>query len=113
MRRADEGETPDVCVVNTCSVTETADKKGRQLIKRLSRQFPDAVIVVTGCYAQLKTAEVAAIEGVNIVVGANDKLQIARYLDRWLQERRAIVDVSELKCPSCPPASVATAPDGS
>lgn len=106
VRRADEGETPDVCVVNTCSVTETADKKGRQLIKRLSRQFPDAVIVVTGCYAQLKTAEVAAIEGVDIVVGANDKLQIARYLDRWLQERRAIVDVSELKgkvpfMPSC------------
>lgn len=106
VRCADEGETPDVCVVNTCSVTETADKKGRQLIKRLSRQFPDAVIVVTGCYAQLKTAEVAAIEGVDIVVGANDKLQIARYLDRWLQERRAIVDVSELKgkvpfMPSC------------
>ena len=106
VRRADEGETPDVCVVNTCSVTETADKKGRQLIKRLSRQFPDAVIVVTGCYAQLKTAEVAAIEGVDIVVGANDKLQIARYLDRWLQERRAIVDVSELRgkvpfMPSC------------
>ncbi len=106
VRCADEGETPDVCVVNTCSVTETADKKGRQLIKRLSRQFPDAVIVVTGCYAQLKTSEVAAIEGVDIVVGANDKLQIARYLDRWLQERRAIVDVSELKgkvpfMPSC------------
>ena len=72
VRRADEGETPDVCVVNTCSVTETADKKGRQLIKRLSRQFPAAVIVVTGCYAQLKTAVVAAIEGVDIVVGAND-----------------------------------------
>lgn len=106
VRRAEEGETPDVCVVNTCSVTETADKKGRQLIKRLARQYPEAVIVVTGCYAQLKTAEVAGIEGVDIVVGANDKLQIARYLDRWLQERRAIVDVSELKgkvpfMPSC------------
>lgn len=100
--RAADDAVPDVCVVNTCSVTETADKKGRQLIKRLSRRYPDAVIIVTGCYAQLKTAEVAAIEGVDIVVGANDKLRIAQYLDSWLETRRPIVDVSEINRPQAP-----------
>lgn len=104
--RAAEGDTPDVCVVNTCSVTETADKKGRHLIKRLARQYPEAVIIVTGCYAQLKSEEVASIGGVDIVVGANDKLRIAQYLDTWLEMRRPIVDVSPMDAgtpfmPSC------------
>lgn len=104
--RAAEDDAPDVCVVNTCSVTETADKKGRHLIKRLARQYPEAVIIVTGCYAQLKSEEVASIEGVDIVVGANDKLRIAQYLDTWLEMRRPIVDVSPMDVgtpfmPSC------------
>lgn len=75
-----KGETPDLCVVNTCSVTETADKKGRSLIRRVARQYPHATIVVTGCYAQLKPEEVAAIPGVDIVVGSNDKHRIAELL---------------------------------
>ena len=55
IRRAQPGETPDICVVNTCSVTELADKKCRQSIRRLASKYPDALIVVTGCYAQLKS----------------------------------------------------------
>lgn len=76
------GEEADVCVVNTCSVTDTADHKCRQAIKRLHRQHPGAVIIVTGCYAQLKPEEVLAIEGVDIVLGANEKFDILSYLQR-------------------------------
>lgn len=82
-RRARAGETPDLCVVNTCSVTEMADKKARSLIRRLVRKWPDATIVVTGCYAQLKPDEVSEIEGVDIVLGSNEKLRIGEYLDKW------------------------------
>lgn len=82
-RRAQSGESPDICVINTCSVTEMADKKARSLIRRLVRQWPDSTIVVTGCYAQLKPEEIAAMEGVDIVLGSNEKLHIAEYLDAW------------------------------
>lgn len=104
--RAGEGDTPDVCVVNTCSVTETADKKGRQLIKRLNRQYPDAVIIVTGCYAQLRPSEAASLPGVAVVAGSNDKLRIGSYLDAYLKMRRPVVDVSDVNhgaefMPSC------------
>ena len=59
-RRVMPGEEPDICVVNTCSVTEMADKKGRSLVRRLTRRWPGATMVVTGCYAQLKPSEVAS-----------------------------------------------------
>ena len=91
-RRIEAGETPDICVVNTCSVTETADKKGRSLIRRISGRWPGATIVVTGCYAQLKPQEVAAIEGVDIVLGSNEKLRISSYLDDWERRHRAILE---------------------
>ncbi len=71
--RVSPDEPADICVVNTCSVTEHADKKCRNIIRRLHRLNPDAVIAVTGCYAQLKPDEVASIEGVDIVLGNNFK----------------------------------------
>ncbi len=92
--RAAEGERPDLIVVNTCSVTEMADKKGRQLLRRLAREWPEATIVATGCDAQLKPTEVAAIEGVDMVLGSNEKLLITQFLDRWLAERQQIVEVT-------------------
>lgn len=92
--RAAEGERPDLIVVNTCSVTEMADKKGRQLLRRLAREWSEATIVATGCYAQLKPTEVAAIEGVDMVLGSNEKLLITQFLDRWLAERQQIVEVT-------------------
>ena len=105
-RRAQPGEVPDICVVNTCSVTELADKKCRQTIRRLANRYPDAVIVVTGCYAQLKKDEVAAIEGVDIVLGSEQKMEISAYLDRWLATRKPQVEVTPAKdirafSPSC------------
>jgi len=74
------GEQADVCIINTCSVTDTADHKCRQAIKRLNRLHPNAVMVVTGCYAQLKPEEIASIEGVDLVLGANEKFSILDYL---------------------------------
>ena len=80
VRTARRGEKADICVVNTCSVTEVADKKCRQAIHRLVKQHPGAFVVVTGCYAQLKPDAVAAIEGVDIVLGAEQKKDLPDYL---------------------------------
>lgn len=77
-------EKPDICVVNTCSVTETADKKARNLIRRLANKYPDTSIIVTGCYAQLKPDEVAKLPGVSLVLGSNEKLRISQYVDAWI-----------------------------
>lgn len=71
--RVGAAEPADICVVNTCSVTEHADKKCRNLIRRLHRRNPSALIAVTGCYAQLRPEQIAAIEGVDLVLGNNDK----------------------------------------
>lgn len=92
--RAAKGETPDICIVNTCSVTEMADKKGRRLIRSLNTRYPHAAIVVTGCYAQLKPREVADLPGVDIVLGSNEKLLAADYIDRWLSDHRKLTEVT-------------------
>ena len=91
--RAGAGERPDVIVVNTCSVTEEADKKCRQTIRSFHRRWPQATIVVTGCYAQLKPAEVAAIEGVEIVAGNDRKGRLAEFIEQWAAEHREHVEV--------------------
>ena len=88
------GEIPDIVVVNTCSVTELADKKGRQLIRRLVKKYPEALMVVTGCYAQLKGNEIAGIPGVDIVLGSEQKLEIARYIDEWRDKREQSVVIT-------------------
>ncbi len=80
VRTARKGEKADICVVNTCSVTEVADKKCRQAIHRLIKNHPGAFVVVTGCYAQLKPEQVAAIEGVDVVLGAEEKGRLLDYL---------------------------------
>ena len=80
VRTARKGEKADICVVNTCSVTEMADKKCRQAIHRLVKQHPDAFVVVTGCYAQLKPGDVAKIDGVDVVFGAEQKGELLQYL---------------------------------
>ena len=106
IRRAQVGETPDICVVNTCSVTELADKKCRQHIRSLINRYPSTLMVVTGCYAQLKSKEIAEIPGVGIVLGSEQKLEISEYIDRWLADRKQEVEVTPTKdirsfSPSC------------
>jgi threonylcarbamoyladenosine tRNA methylthiotransferase MtaB len=73
-------EIADYYVINTCSVTENADKECRQLVRRIQRKAPEAMVVITGCYAQLKPAEIASIPGVNLVLGAAEKFNISSHL---------------------------------
>ena len=78
--RAARGEEADICVINTCSVTDAADHKDRQMIHRIRRQNPNAILVVTGCYAQLKPEEIAHIEGVDFVLGQNEKFALPEFI---------------------------------
>lgn len=99
-------ETPDICVINTCTVTEAANKKCRQEIRKLARRYPKAVIVVTGCYAQLNSREVADIEGVDIVAGNDQKADIADFIENWYNNQEKQVEITPLKdlrrfIPSC------------
>ena len=81
-QRASLNEVPDVCVVNTCSVTDAADHKDRQTINQLHRKYPNAIIIVTGCYAQLQPQQIAQIEGVDYVLGQNEKYDIPALVER-------------------------------
>ena len=74
-------EKADVYVINTCSVTENADKECRQLVRRIQKKAPESIVVITGCYAQLKPKEIAAIPGVNLVLGAAEKFNIVTHLN--------------------------------
>ena len=80
-QRALQNEVPDVCVVNTCSVTDAADHKDRQAINQLHRKYPNAIIVVTGCYAQLQPEQIAQMDGVDFVLGQNEKYDIPALVD--------------------------------
>lgn len=91
---AERGDTPDVIIINSCSVTELADKKCRQFIRSLARRHPRAGIVVTGCYAQLKPDRVKSLPGVVIVAGADQKGMLPDLITTWLQEGRERVEVS-------------------
>ncbi len=84
VRTVRAGEHADICVVNTCSVTEVADHKCRQAIRRLVKRHRGAFVVVTGCYAQLKPEQVSAIDGVDLVLGAGQKGDVLRYIEERL-----------------------------
>ncbi|MCH7321062.1 tRNA (N(6)-L-threonylcarbamoyladenosine(37)-C(2))-methylthiotransferase MtaB [Solibacillus sp. MA9] len=88
--RVDFDHQSDVYVINTCTVTNTGDKKSRQVIRRAIRQNPDSVICVTGCYAQTSPAEIMAIPGVDIVVGTQDREKMLGYIDQYREERKPI-----------------------
>lgn len=104
--RVTPGETPDLIFVNTCSVTGEADKKCRQAIRSFNRRYPSAAIIVTGCYAQLKSQEAASLPGVAIVAGNDRKGDIDRFVDDFIASRRPTVEVIPAKdirafTPSC------------
>lgn len=104
--RCQRGDVPDIVVINTCSVTELADKKCRQTIRSYARRYPDAAIVVTGCYAQLKSSEVAALPSVAVVAGNDRKGELAAYIEQWLATRSPATMVTPHKdirtfTPSC------------
>lgn len=96
VREAKKTEQADICLINTCSVTEVADHKCRQIIHRMVRQNLGAFVIVTGCYAQLESATVAKIEGVDLVLGSNEKADLVQYLsDAWNKVDTAKEETSE------------------
>lgn len=89
----------DVYVINTCSVTDNADKECRMLVRRIQKKAPESLVVITGCYAQLKPEEIAAIEGVDLVLGAAEKFNIATHLKELTRSNSAKIcscDISEV-----------------
>lgn len=96
-RKAMKDEVADVCIINTCTVTDSADKKCRQAIHKIVRRNPDAYIIVVGCYAQLKSKEIKAIAGVDLVLGANDKFKIPFILQTEGLVSDAVI-CSDTKC---------------
>ncbi|MBR1526196.1 MAG: tRNA (N(6)-L-threonylcarbamoyladenosine(37)-C(2))-methylthiotransferase MtaB [Prevotella sp.] len=108
VRTVSGDEKADICLINTCSVTEVADHKCRQTIKRMIRQHPDAFVVVTGCYAQLEPETIVKIDGVDLVLGSNEKAQLIDFLsDAWSGKTTAksihTVETKNIKsfAPSC------------
>ncbi len=84
-----EDDIADIYVINTCTVTNLADRKSRQYIRRMKRRSPEAVVAVTGCYAQTKPAEVASVEGVDIVAGNGEKNELRKYIEDFIGKREA------------------------
>lgn len=95
--RVDFNDTPDIFVINTCSVTENADKKCKQLVKKAKKINPDAFVAIIGCYAQLKPEEIAQIHGVNMVLGAAEKFKIVDYFNQQEKSEIAQVYASKIK----------------
>lgn len=95
--KVDFDDRPDIYVINTCSVTDHADKKCRNLVRRAKSKNPDAFIAVVGCYAQLKPDEIANITGVNVVLGANEKFNIIDYLEKQPSNGKAHVENGHIK----------------
>lgn len=88
VRTAQKGEHADICLINTCSVTEVADHKCRQAIHRMVRENPHSFVVVTGCYAQLEAETVSKIDGVDLVLGSNEKANLIQFLsEAWSRGR--------------------------
>lgn len=93
--KVDFDDAPDIVVINTCSVTENADKKCKQLVKKAKKNNPDAFVAIIGCYAQLKPTEIAEIPGVSLVLGANEKFNILEHLEK--EEEKAKVVFENIK----------------
>ena len=88
------GQAADVVVLNTCTVTEEADRKCRQAIRRALRANEDACVIVTGCFAQLRPEQIARIEGVDVVLGANEKFDVFRYVEAFSKQEQTQIEVS-------------------
>jgi len=105
-RKTKANEKADVCIINTCSVTETADRKDRQAIKQMIKKHPGAFVIVIGCYAQLKPGDIAAIKGVDLILGTQQKFDILQHLSELKKQEETKIFHSERKnidifFPSC------------
>lgn len=100
--RASLNDVPDICVINTCSVTDAADHKDRQTINKLHRKYPNAIIIVTGCYAQLQPEQISQIPGVDYVLGQNEKYDIPALVDQITEivtQKSKLTQHADSQCP--------------
>ena len=102
------GEVADICIINTCSVTEVADHKCRQAIHKMVKHHPGAFVVVTGCYAQLQPETVGLIDGVDLVLGAEQKGDLVHYLEDRLRRVSQYKDVAAHEVLSLPTKDIKT-----
>lgn len=106
VRKARKGEIADICIINTCSVTELADKKCRQAVRKMIKENPGAYVIVTGCYAQLQPDDIAEIDGVDLILGAEQKLDVLLYLDELKKKDKGTIHTTKTSnikifVPSC------------
>jgi threonylcarbamoyladenosine tRNA methylthiotransferase MtaB len=87
-KKVDFNENPDIFIINTCSVTENADKKCKKIVKEANKINPNGYVAIIGCYAQLKPKEISDIEGVDAVLGAAEKFQLIDLLDGFVKEKK-------------------------
>ena len=97
-QKVDFNDTPDIFIVNTCSVTENADKKCRKVVKDAKKVSPDSFVAIIGCFAQLKPKEISEIPGVDAVLGAAEKFKLLEHLDGFVKHKNARVLASEISC---------------
>jgi threonylcarbamoyladenosine tRNA methylthiotransferase MtaB len=90
-------ETPDIFIINTCSVTDFADRKSRKIIRKAKKINPDSKVIVIGCYAQLKPEEISEINGVNLVLGAGEKFNIDKYLSSMPEEKFISCEINDVE----------------
>ena len=95
-QKVEFGEVADYYIINTCSVTQNADKETRQIVKSALRTNPDAKVIIVGCYAQLKPEEIAQIPGVNLVLGANEKFKINDYIEQLEEQQQPLVIAGDI-----------------
>ena len=96
-RKVDFTDSPDIFIINTCSVTENADKKCHKIVREARSISPEAYVAIIGCYAQLKPKEIAAIPGVDAVLGASEKFRLVELLDGFIRPPQPVVLASDIE----------------
>ena len=89
-------EKPDVCIINTCTVTNMSDRKSRQMLRRMKEKNPDTVVVAVGCYAQVAKEELSKIPEIDLVLGNNEKVEIVKYVEEYLKENVKNIDIEDV-----------------
>lgn len=97
-KKVDFQDIPDIIIINTCSVTENADKKCRKIIRDAKKISPNSYVIIIGCFAQLRPKEISKIEGVDAVLGASDKFKLLEHLDGFIKEKETKILASEISC---------------
>lgn len=92
----EQEEKPDICVINTCTVTNMSDRKSRQMLRRMKEKAPDTIVVAVGCYAQVAKEELSKIPEIDLVLGNNEKVEIVKYVEEYLEENKKISEIEDV-----------------